>query len=375
MAGSDLTSSRFAAPPLPPLRGEALQADALRALGRQIEDKTWRDGLPDFFWGEGVCLLGMIRFAEAAQDSFPPRVREWLDEHASGDLVLDHVNHLAPGTAAVLDGSPSSSALADRLLTWLQTSPEVTYAANGAIEHWPDGVWADTVFMGGLFVGHLGEARGDARLVSELGRQWLAHAEILQDEGTGLFVHGSHAGRPIRCFWGRANAWMALAAVEYLELAQRRPDLVDRQAVQGVRTRLVRQLEALAACQPDHGVWSVLVDGQPENAGILETSAAAGLGAAMLRASHVVPGLPEDVVEAGWRAVAGALAYVEDGTLTRVSAGTVLQLVPFGYSVIRDDRPQLWGQGLALHAVAAALAARQDKPAAPTAGQGSEARR
>ena len=43
-----------------------------------------------------------------------------------------------------------------------------------------------------------------------------------------------------------------------------------------------------------------------------------------------------------------------------VSAGTVLQLVPFGYSVIRDDRPQLWGQGLALHAIAAALAADPD---------------
>ena len=35
----------------------------------------------------------------------------------------------------------------------------------------------------------------------------------------------------------------------------------------------------------------------------------------------------------------------------------MLQLIPFGYSVIRDDRLQLWGQGLALHAVAAALAA------------------
>ena len=49
-------------------------------------------------------------------------------------------------------------------------------------------------------------------------------------------------------------------------------------------------------------------------------------------------------------------AYVDKGgALTRVSAGTVLQLVPFGYSVIRDDRPQLWGQGLALHAIAAAV--------------------
>lgn len=375
MAGSDLTSSRFAAPPLQPLTGEALNADALLALGRQIESKTWRDGLPDFFWGEGVCLLGMIRFSEAANEPFPPRVSDWLDEHAQGDLVLDHVNHLAPGTAAVLDARPSSAALAERLLTWLQTSATVTYAANGAMEHWPDGVWADTVFMAGLFLGHLGEARGDASLVSQLGRQWLAHAEILQDDETGLFVHGSHAGSPIRCFWGRANAWMALGAVEYLELAQRRPDLVDQDVVQDVRTRLVRQLEALAACQPDHGVWSVLVDEQPENAGILETSAAAGLGAAMLRAGRVIPDVPESVVDAGWRAVAGALAYVKDGTLTRVSAGTVLQLVPFGYSVIRDDRPQLWGQGLALHAVAAALAALQGSEAAPTADEGLEARR
>jgi unsaturated rhamnogalacturonyl hydrolase len=368
MAGSDLTSSRFAAPPLPPLAGEALRPDALLTLGRQVEERTWQDGLPDFFWGEGVCLLGMIRFAEAAGEAFPARVSAWLDQHSQGDLVLDHVNHLAPGTAAVLDGRPTASALADRLLTWLQSGAELTRAPNGAIEHWPDGVWADTVFMGGVFLGHLGVARQDPALVSELGRQWIAHAEILQDEETGLMVHGSHAGRAIRCFWGRANAWMALAAVEYLEIAQRHPSLADDETVDAVRARLVRQLEALAARQPDHGVWSVLVDDQPENAGVLETSAAAGLGAAMLRARAVVPGLSEDVVTAGWRAVAGALAYLEGGILTRVSAGTVLQLIPFGYSVIRDDRPQLWGQGLALHAIAAALSGTRDGAAHGTVG-------
>ncbi|MFE4470426.1 hypothetical protein ACFRFH_16575 [Leifsonia sp. NPDC056824] len=35
-----------------------------------------------------------------------------------------------------------------------------------------------------------------------------------------------------------------------------------------------------------------------------------------------------------------------------VSAGTVLQIIPFGYSVICDDRAQPWGQGLALEAIA-----------------------
>jgi unsaturated rhamnogalacturonyl hydrolase len=58
----------------------------------------------------------------------------------------------------------------------------------------------------------------------------------------------------------------------------------------------------------------------------------------------------------GKKAIAAALTYVDDeGILTRTSAGTVLQLIPFGYSVIRSDRLQLWGQGLALNAIAAML--------------------
>lgn len=355
MAGEDLTSSRLAPPPLPPLTGEALGADALTALGRRVAERTWADGLPDFFWGEGVCLIGLVRFARACGEPVPAEVTDWLARHTPAP-VLEHVNHCAPGTAAVLDGSDTSMALADELLAFVESPGALSRDSGGAIEHWPGGVWADTVFMAGVFLGHLGVARRDPRLVAELGTQWLAHADVLQDPTTGLCVHGSHHGVAVPCFWGRANAWMALGAVEYLEIASAHPDLADPATVQQVSERLVAQLGALAARQPEHGVWSVLVDDQAENAGILETSAAAGIGAAMLRAGAVVPDLDPLVTRSGWRAVAGALAYVDDaGHLTRVSAGTVLQLVPFGYSVIRDDRPQLWGQGLALHAVAAAL--------------------
>jgi unsaturated rhamnogalacturonyl hydrolase len=132
--------------------------------------------------------------------------------------------------------------------------------------------------------------------------------------------------------------------------------MADTTVVEQVGDNLRQQLVALAGHQPDHGVWSVLVDDHPECAGIVETSAAAGIGAAMLRAAAVVPDLPSAITESGWLAVRGTLAYVDEaGTLTRTSAGTVLQLIPFGYSVIRDDRLQLWGQGLSLHAIAAAL--------------------
>ncbi|MFI6996814.1 glycoside hydrolase family 88 protein [Nocardia sp. NPDC050175] len=358
MSADDLTSAQHAAPPLPPITDLSLAA--LIVTGERLMTRTWQTGLPSWFWGEGVCLLGMLRYTQARHLPIPAEVVTWLRRQHSAGISVTHVNNLAPGTAALIAATdhPDLAATADQLAQWFHEPSSTTRAANGALEHWPDGVWADTTFMAGVFLGHLGEYRRDPDLVAAFGNQLIAHAEILQHPDTGLFAHGSHRGQTIWNYWGRGNAWCALSAVEFLELAARGNVSVDNDQLNRIIDLLTRQLSALAARQPEHGVWSVLVDEQPENAGILEPSAAAGLGAAMLRAAAVLADCPPEIAPAGWRAVAGALGYVDPtGTLTRVSAGTVLQLVPFGYSVIRNDRIQPWGQGLALHAVAAALQA------------------
>lgn len=358
MAGEDLTSSRFSEPALDPVPTESLDRAALLAWGERIVTRTWADGLPQWFWGEGVCLAGIVEFHRAAGLPFPAEVLAWLGDRAH-DARLEHVNNVAPGIAAALAVSAGAEGLAPaagRLADWVANAPEATRTVDGVLEHWPGGVWADTAFMAGGFLTRWSRATGDVESFAEALRQVLGHYRILQHPERGLCAHGSHRGEVIWCFWGRANAWLALAAVGVLETAG------EWAAVPAALTgdlaelsdRLSRQLDALVAHQPDHGVWDVLVDGQPENRGVLETSAAAGIGAAMLRASRVVPG-GERWAGPGSLAVRGSLAYVRDGALTRVSAGTVLQLIPFGYSVIRDDRPQLWGQGLALHAIAAAL--------------------
>ena len=76
----------------------------------------------------------------------------------------------------------------------------------------------------------------------------------------------------------------------------------------------------------------------------------------MIRAIRHFPDLKKDLHQVGTKAIAASLTYVDSsGVLTRTSAGTVLQLIPFGYSVIRSDRMQLWGQGLALNAIAVML--------------------
>lgn len=344
MPAEDLSSALLAEPPRAPLA--AVTAAGLTALGASLAHRTWADGLHRWFWGEGVALAGLAAFGLAAGSGDDKLVHAWIGEHLTPEPEIAHVNDVAPAAAAVAVGfGPQLRPYAD----WVARARR---SPSGALEHWPGGLWADTTFMAGAFLARLGRATGDAGFIEEAGRQFIMHARVLQDDRNGLFAHGSHHGETIWCFWGRANAWAALAAVEFLQASAG----LAVTGAEEVSQRLERQLTALTACQPDHGVWDVLVDGQPETAGLAETSAAAGLAAAMLRAAALDPGRFDRVREAGWLALRGALGYVDErGYLTRVSAGTILQLIPFGYSVIRSDRPQPWGQGLALLAIAAAV--------------------
>jgi unsaturated rhamnogalacturonyl hydrolase len=355
MPAEDLSSAQLAESPLDPLAD--VTAEGLTALGTRVAQRTWADGLDRWFWGEGVALAGLAAFGQASGSGDDKLVRDWIAQRLTPTPHIEHVNDVAPAAAAIAVGFGSEL---KPFAEWVAAAPR---SPSGALEHWPGDLWADTVFMAGAFLARLGRATGDTSLIEEAGRQFVLHAQVLQDEQTGLFAHGSHRGETIWCFWGRANAWAALAAVEFLEASS------DLQVAyrDEISQRLGRQLTSLIDCQPEHGVWDVLVDGRPETSGIGETSATAGLAAALLRAAALQarqPGLAgqldqaERTRAAGWLALRAALAHVDDcGYLTRVSAGTILQLIPFGYSVIRSDRPQPWGQGLVLSAIAAALSA------------------
>lgn len=372
--GLDVAQAGSAEPPRPPADPSELDVGLLTATARRIAERAMTMGLTRWFWGEGVVLQGMLRLAGATGGPAPAFVVDFVDRHLAGGVELGHVNNLAPGGAcADLYAATGRRRYADGcalLLDWLTTDGNTTRTADGTLEHWPGGVWADTVFMVGTFLDRYGRCAGRPDLVAEAGRQVLLHSATLQHPDSGLYAHGSHGGRTIWCFWGRANAWTALASVEFLEAvraldADGLAGAALRSTARDVRSVLRRQLLALADCQPQYGVWDVLVDGQAENRGILETSAAAGIAAAMFRAAAL--GIePSRLRASAWRALAGVHPYVAgDGTLTRTSAGTVLQLVPFGYSVIRSDQIQPWGQGLALHAYAAALTDRRDEPPPP----------
>jgi len=355
MAGEDTTSSTLEAPPLTPLSPEQLSRDFLQTTAQRIISHTWDAGLPQWSWGEGVYLLAQVRYHETLGEKIPESLVTWYSNRSA--LTSGHINNVAPGAAAsrlqslgVLD----TSAITFALESWVMNPDSATRAPNGAVEHWPGGVWADTCYMMGTFLLNHGVATQKASYVEFIGKQLVAHIEFLKNPSTHLFAHGSHRGETLWNYWGRGNAWMALSAVEFLDACEALN--ISPTTLPTIKTSLHTQLEALIPLLPEYGIWDVLVDHQVENVGILETSATAGIGAAMLRAARHIPEMAAQLREVGLKAIAASLTYVDEaGVLTRTSAGTVLQLIPFGYSVIRSDRMQLWGQGLALNAITAAL--------------------
>lgn len=355
MVGEDPTSSLLEAPPLAPLKTEQLERSFLTSLADRIISATWRSGLIQWSWGEGVYLLSEVRYHETIGAEIPSQIIKWF---AGREVITSgHINNVAPAAAAARLGAKGlfdNSSIDSSLQRWLADPSSATRAANGAIEHWPGSVWADTCYMLGTYYLNLAVAKRANEKAKFIGEQLCRHFELLQNPKTKLFAHGSHRGETLWNYWGRGNAWMALSSVEFLDTCEALS--LDFPEVREVKSALRFQLNALTVLLPDHGIWDVLVDGQVENKGILETSASAGIGAAMVRAARHLPDLAAELRATGLKAIAASLTYVDDtGVLTRTSAGTVLQLVPFGYSVIRSDRLQLWGQGLALNAITAAL--------------------
>ena len=270
--------------------------DRLTDLGRADRRPHLGARAADVVLGRGGRLLGMVRFAAPPASPIPGDVAGWLDEHLTAGVTIDHVNDVAPGIAAVLAGRGDARIAhlaVEPLATWVEGgSPSATRARRTARSSTGRAACGPTPCSWPA----CSSATSGSRPATTTGSTSSATSSSPTPRScrprAGLFVHGSHHGETIRCFWGRANAWCALAAVEFLELAGStgvgRPGA--RRA--GRPTCLARQLVALADHQPDHGVWSVLVDDHPEYAGIVETSAAAGIGAAMLRAAAVVPDLP-----------------------------------------------------------------------------------
>jgi len=238
--------------------------------------------------------------------------------------------------------------LCERFAKWCLS--EAPRADAGCFEHsctqnkYPNQIWADTLFMGCIFLAKWGVFTKDDMYINEALRQFELHYRFLSDEKTALIYHGydcnvrEHKG----VLWGRGNCWLAVAAVEVL-------DILDEtfEGYQVLQAIYCDFMKGIMRCQDVDGGWHTVLD--KENT-YIEMSATVAFTYSIKKAIRIGI-LDESVLESVTKANSCIVENIDEtGKLMHGSGGTCVMdnsddynNVPFAYSY--------YGQGLALMAL------------------------
>ena len=302
--------------------------------------------MSDCNWGEGVALWGFNRSLKVvASEEYLPFLKEWVKRGIVEERFKHTVNTSIPciglGEVYKATGDQECYEIMKKQADYLlYDAPRLN---NGAIIHsdpyakFGRQMWADTIFMAGLFLAYMGQLTGNQAYIDEAIRQLTIHIEVLQAED-GLLYHGwdETLQEHIGCKWGRANAWVSVGIVEMLDYMP-----TDSRIMKA----LEKQLDALVPWQKENGLWRTVLDG---SFSYLEASCAYGFGYTILK------GVRLGVLDKKYLAIVDKVKDTlrqnvdETGKVNNISAGTPVMRNEAEYNIICEHRIQPWGQGLAL---------------------------
>ena len=318
----------------------------MKEIIRKIQTRTLTLDMSECNWGEGVALWGFNRSVKAVPNGqYLPFLKSWVSKGIAEKRFLHTVNNSIPciGLGEVYKAVGDEECFriikgqADYLM---KDAPRLK---NGAIIHsdpyakFGRQMWADTIFMAGLFLAYMGELTGCREYIEEAMNQLAIHIQVLQAED-GLLYHGwdETLSEHIGCKWGRANAWVAVGIVEMLDYMPADENMIRA---------LERLLNAIIPLQKENGMWRTVLDG---TFSYLEASSAYGFGYAVLK------GVRLGVLDKKYLAITDKMKETlianvdEDGKVCNISAGTPVMRNEAEYNIICEHRIQTWGQGLAL---------------------------
>lgn len=317
------------------------------------------EGMDIWQWDEGVAMYGFTKAYEKTGDKqILDFMKMWLDYHIDKEDFGLSINTTAPllGVMTLLENGeeqPKYYKLCKRFADWCMA--EAPRADRGAFEHsctvnkYPNQVWADTLFMGCLFLCKWGLYTKEKMYVNEAVRQFILHYQFLADQETGLIVHGYYCDTREQkgVLWGRGNCWFSAASVELLNLLDEETD-----GYKTIKDNFLRHMEGVLKTQHTSGAWHTVMN-RPET--YLEMSATAAFAYAIGRA--VKSGLIDSKYMECGNAAMHALRedIAEDGSVQHGSIGTCVMdsykdydAVGVGYSYFT--------QGLAMMALAEDMA-------------------
>ncbi|MPY88744.1 MAG: hypothetical protein GEU99_12550 [Luteitalea sp.] len=324
-----------------------MNRDTLRRIAERT--MTWNFRLWGF--GEAIALRGLLTFADVANDTAARAfvhglLRAWLGRGVAPTAA----DHAAPGRELLAFWRRTGDAaflVAARALAALHAS--FPQHASGARWHRPDQpgwrhqIWVDCMDVDPPFLVQLAVVTGEEGYCDQGAGELLAYARLLQDDRTGLFLHGHelHCGRNGER-WARGNGWALMGLVDTLvELPSEHPSRPE------LRHRLHVLCNGLAKAQRPDGLWHTVIDDEGTSA---ESTLAAMAAYALPRAFRfgLLDGATHEPMERRARAAIPGLID-QTGALQLVTEAT-----PIGTRAMYATRAfgvYPWGQGPALLAL------------------------
>jgi unsaturated rhamnogalacturonyl hydrolase len=307
-------------------------------------------------WHQGLALYGIVRSAERLDDDdYLEFATTWVDARLAEDSIGLSINTTAPLLAVSrlyeLTRRESYKNLCDLFARWCLTKaprlPDGTFEHSCTENQYPQQVWADTLFMGCLFLAKWGRITGNRHLIAEAARQFIQHHHYLLDGPSGLIFHGYCDAKAQQqgVLWGRGNGWFASASAEVLPLLDQEPQYNT------IAENLSRHLQAVLRVQHKSGAWHTVLN-HPDT--YLEQSSTAAFVHALKTSAKQGLLIPSATTATLAGVTALKSAINEHGELTQASGGTPVMPTAADYGRV-PYAVTCFSQGLAMLALCESL--------------------
>lgn len=131
-------------------------------------------------------------------------------------------------------------------------------------------MWADTLFMGALFLAKFSLFTGERMYMNEALRQYVLHYEFLKAKDSALIVHGYYGNERKQrgVIWGRGNGWFAAGSAIILSVADENYPLYNT-----VKENFKSYIADLVKFPNADGSWNTVID-DPDSFGEMTATSA-----------------------------------------------------------------------------------------------------